>query len=119
MESLLLKHAGAVDAIWASFDGQAFVIDDLLQAQGLGKGDVWLTGVDGGQETFRRIRDPLSLMTATVAIPFELMGEAAVDSLERVMDGTPKEHITPGPYLFMSAVLVDSSNVPPEGEWPW
>lgn len=119
MEALVLRHAGKFQAVWASFDGQAFVIDDILQAQGLEKGQVHLTGVDGGQEAFRRIRDPASLMTATVAIPFELMGEAAVDALDDLLAGTPKSDITPGPYLFMDAVLVDASNVPAEGEWPW
>lgn len=119
MEALILRHAGQFQAIWASFDGQAFVIDDILQAQGYKKGQVFLTGVDGGQEAFRRIRDPNSLFTATVAIPFELMGEAAVDSLHDILSGTPKSEITPGPYLFMDAVLVDANNVPAEGEWPW
>ena len=119
MEALILRHAGQFQAIWASFDGQAFVIDDILQAQGYKKGQVFLTGVDGGQEAFRRIRDPNSLFTATVAIPFELMGEAAVDSLDHILSGTPKSEITPGPYLFMDAVLVDANNVPAEGEWPW
>lgn len=119
MEALILRHAGQFRAIWASFDGQAFVIDDILQAQGYKKGQVFLTGVDGGQEAFRRIRDPNSLFTATVAIPFELMGEAAVDALDDILSGTPKNEITPGPYLFMDAVLVDANNVPAEGEWPW
>jgi simple sugar transport system substrate-binding protein/ribose transport system substrate-binding protein len=119
MEALILRHAGQFQAVWASFDGQAFVIDDILQAQGYKKGQVFLTGVDGGQEAFRRIRDPNSLFTATVAIPFELMGEAAVDALDDILSGTPKNEITPGPYLFMDAVLVDANNVPAEGEWPW
>lgn len=119
MEALILRHAGQFQAVWASFDGQAFVIDDILQAQGYKKGQVFLTGVDGGLEAFRRIRDPNSLFTATVAIPFELMGEAAVDALDDILSGTPKNEITPGPYLFMDAVLVDANNVPAEGEWPW
>ena len=38
-----------------------------------------VTGVDGGQETFKRIRDPQSLVAATVAIPFETMGVRAVE----------------------------------------
>ena len=47
------------------------------------------------------------------------MGEAAVDALDDILSGTPKNEITPGPYLFMDAVLVDANNVPAEGEWPW
>ena len=119
MEALLLKHQGEVQGIWASFDGQAFVIDDLLQQQGVEKGEVLLTGVDGGQEVFARIRDPRSSMVATVAIPFELMGERAVRALDRILQGADSDEFTRGPFLYMDAVLVDSSNVPAEGEWPW
>lgn len=112
MEALLLQNAGTIDGIWASFDGQAFVIDDLLAAQGMTKGDVVLVSIDGGAEAYRRIADPASLLTATVAIPFEAMGVAAVEALQRIaVDGEPKEAITAGPYLFMNAVLVDASNV--------
>ena len=119
MEALLLKHRGDIQGIWTSFDGQAFVIDDLLQQQGLAKGEVLLTGVDGGQEVFARIRDPRSSMVATVAIPFELMGERAVRALDRILQGADSDEFTRGPFLYMDAVLVDSSNVPAEGEWPW
>ncbi len=119
MEALLLKNRGQFGAIWTSFDGQAFVIDDLLREQGYKRGDVVLTGVDGGQEAFARIRDPESLFTATVAIPFERMGAAATDAMARLLDGTPASEITAGPFLYMDAVLVDATNVPAEGQWPW
>ncbi len=119
MEALLLKNRGDFEAIWTSFDGQAFVIDDLLREQGYKRGDVILTGVDGGQEAFARIRDPESLFTATVAIPFERMGAAAADAVEKMIQGTPANEITAGPFLYMDAVLVDGTNVPADGEWPW
>lgn len=112
MSALILQNAGNFEGIWASFDGQAFVIDDLLREQGMQKGDVVLVSVDGGEETFRRIAAPDSMMMATVMIPFEAMGEAAVDAMAAIaVDGAPKESITAGPYLFMNAVLVDGSNV--------
>jgi simple sugar transport system substrate-binding protein/ribose transport system substrate-binding protein len=120
MEALILKNQGNVNAVWASFDGQAFIIDDLLKAAGGKKGQVLLTGVDGGQETFARIRDKDSLLVATVAIPFEKMGEAAVDGIDKLaVRKLPKSAITAGPYLYMDPVLVDETNVPAEGKWPW
>ena len=112
MQALILQNAGNFKGIWASFDGQAFIIDDILAAQGMAKGDVALVSIDGGAEAYRRIEDPASMMTATVAIPFEAMGKAAVDAMERIaVGGEAKEAITAGPYLFMNAVLVDASNV--------
>jgi ABC-type sugar transport system substrate-binding protein len=76
------------------------------------KGDVFIVSVDGGEESYRRIKDPESLLTATVAIPFEAMGAQAVDALDKiVVKKTPKEKVVNGPYMWVDAVLVDASNV--------
>ena len=48
MQALILRNQGKFQGVWASFDGQAYVIDDLLRAQGLKKGDVVLVSIDGG-----------------------------------------------------------------------
>src|SRR5688572_5931980 len=66
MQALILKHKGQFQGIWASFDGQAFIIDDLLKAQGFKKGEIPLVSIDGGPETYRRIADAESMLTATV-----------------------------------------------------
>jgi simple sugar transport system substrate-binding protein/ribose transport system substrate-binding protein len=111
-QALLLRHGAQTQGIWASFDGQAFVIDDLLKARGVRRGQVKFVSIDGGAETYRRIADPESTLMATVTIPFEEMGTRAVEAVERiVLKGEPKGTITPGPYLFMDAFLVDSNNV--------
>ncbi|RWI72201.1 sugar ABC transporter substrate-binding protein [Mesorhizobium sp.] len=112
MGALIQQNAGNFNGIWASFDGQAFIIDDLLRDQGLKKGDIKMVSIDGGQETFRRIKAPDSMLMATVAIPFEAMGKAAVDAMDRIaVKGEKKEAVTSGPYLFMTADLVDQTNV--------
>jgi len=112
MNALILQNRDNFDAIWASFDGQAFIIDDLLLEYGFKKGDVALVSIDGGEEAYRRIKDPQSMMSATVAIPFEQMGQVAIEAVKRiVIDGEPRENITPGPYLYQDAILVDGYNV--------
>lgn len=112
MQALFLRNQGQFKGVWASFDGQAYVIDDLLQAQGMKKGDITLVSVDGGPETYRRIADPNSLITATMMIPFEQLGVTAVDAIDRiVVKKEPKDKIASGPYLFMDSVLVDAGNV--------
>ncbi len=112
MQALLLQNQGKINGIWASFDGQAYIIDDLLQAQGVKKGQIPLVSVDGGKETYARIADPASTFMATVAIPFEAMGKQAVDAIQTiVVDKKPKETVASGPYLFTEAVLVDKTNV--------
>ncbi len=120
MEALALKNKGKFQGIWASFDAQAFIIDDILTQQGLKKGDVVMVSIDGGQEVFRRIRDQNSLMTATVAVPFEQMGVKAVECMDKIVNqGVKREELVQGPFLLMDAVLVDKHNVPEEGKWPW
>src|SRR4051794_10431118 len=112
MQALILQNRGKFQGIWASFDGQAYVIDDILRAQGMKKGDVFLVSIDGGPESNRRIADPDSLLTATVGIPFERIGRTAVEAMnEIVVKKVPKNKVVAGPYLWMDAVLVDASNV--------
>jgi ribose transport system substrate-binding protein len=119
MEAILLQKQGKFKGVWASFDAQAFIIDDLLNSQGAKKGDIVMVSIDGGQETFRRIRDPKSLLAASVFIPFEEMGRKSVDLLEKIINqGAKKEELVTGPYLFLDALLIDKYNVPAEGEWP-
>jgi ABC-type sugar transport system substrate-binding protein len=112
MQALLLQNQGKVNGIWASFDGQAYIIDDLLKAQGVKKGEIALVSMDGGPESYARIADPESTFVATVSIPFEQMGKQAVDAIDAiVVKKQPKETITSGPYLFTDAVMVDKTNV--------
>jgi simple sugar transport system substrate-binding protein/ribose transport system substrate-binding protein len=112
MEALLLRNQGKIDGIWASFDGQAYIIDDLLTQQGAKRGKPVLVSTDGGMETYRRIADKSSLLMATVMIPFEEMGKFAVEATDRiVVKKEAKEKVVPGPYFLMDAVLVDESNV--------
>lgn len=112
MQALLLQNQGKVQGIWASFDGQAYIIDDLLKAQGIKRGQIPLVSVDGGPESYRRIADPESTFMATVAVPFEAMGRRAVEAIEAiVVKKQPPSTVTTGPYLFMDAVLVDANNV--------
>jgi simple sugar transport system substrate-binding protein/ribose transport system substrate-binding protein len=120
MTALLQRDRGNFQGIWASFDGQAFVIDDLLQQDGVKKGEIPIVSMDGGQQTFARIRDPNSLIVATVAVPFELMGTKAVDAIDAIVaNGASKDSVVKGPYMLLPSVLVDKTNVPAEGKWPW
>lgn len=112
MQALLLQNQGKVNGIWASFDGQAYIIDDLLKAQGVKKGQIPLVSIDGGPESYRRIADPDSTFLATVMIPFEEMGAKAVEAVEAIaVRKVPAAQVNAGPYLFVDAVLVDKSNV--------
>src|SRR3546814_20551380 len=72
MSALLLKNQGKVDGIWASFDGQAYIIDDILQQQGAKKGHPVLVITDGGADSYRRIATPTTLNLGTSPLPVEI-----------------------------------------------
>lgn len=112
VQALLLQKQGQINGIWVSFDGQAYIVDDLLQAQGAKRGQIPMVSMDGGPETFARIADPNSLLLASISVPFEAMGKQAVDAIDGiVLRKQPKAAFAPGPYLFVDAILVDQSNV--------
>ena len=112
MSALMLRNQGKIDGIWASFDGQAYVIDDLLQQEGGTRGKPVLVSTDGGPETYRRIADPKSFLMASVAIPFERMGTEAVAMMERLaVKKEAPSAINAGPYVYLPSELVDKSNV--------
>lgn len=112
VQALLLQNQGKINGIWASFDGQAYIVDDLLKAQGVKKGQIPIVSVDGAAETYRRIADPESLIVATVVIPFEEMAGKAVEAVDTiVVKKQPASAVTSGPYLFTDAVVVDKTNV--------
>ena len=112
MQALILQNKDNIKGIWASFDGQAYIIDDILLDQGYKKGDIPLVSIDGGAETYRRIAAPDSMITATVAIPFEDLAVAAVDALDKIaVQKQPRSAVVSGPYLYKDAILVDAGNV--------
>ncbi len=112
VQALLLQKQGQINGIWVSFDGQAYIVDDLLQAQGAKRGQIPMVSMDGGPETYARIADPNSLLLASISVPFEQMGRQAVDAIDgMVIQKKPKSAYASGPYLFVDAVLVDQSNV--------
>jgi simple sugar transport system substrate-binding protein/ribose transport system substrate-binding protein len=115
-----LQQAGSGPlAVWAATDELALAAEDVLKAAGYGRDRVALVGTGGTDAAFDRLRDQDGLLAATLAIPYELLGEAAVDALDDLMAGTPPRQVTPGPYLYIEPVLVDRNNVPGPDELPW
>jgi len=121
MQTYITQHGDKIDAVWCGFDELAYAVTDVLLANGYTSEDVIVTGVDGNQETFRRIRDEENPLVATVAQPFELEGEKAVDVLTKiVVDGMSEEEVVGQKRsIFINAPLVDETNVPAKDEWPW
>ncbi len=106
---IMENHSGTLRAMWVSFDGQAVVVDDLLQEHGIGRDRLGIVTVDGSQDVYRRIASPKSTIIATFAIPFEAMAQEAVSHIDLWLSG--KELPAKPTTVYFDAPMVDASNV--------
>jgi len=81
METFATRFGDQINGVWCAFDALAYVAGDVVQERGLK--NVIITGVDGNNETFKRIKD--GRMTATIAQPFEEMAEKAVELIDKIV----------------------------------
>ncbi len=108
METYVQRFGKQINGVWCAFDQLAYAVSDVLQEYGLK--DVIVVGVDGNEETFRRIKS--GIMTATVAQPFEEMAAIAIDLVERiVVKKMDPMKVAPRKIIYVDAPLVDIGNV--------
>ena len=110
METYATRFGDQIDGVWCAFDQLAYVAGDVLQERGNKKAVI--VGVDGNQETFRRIG--AGQMAATVAQPFEAMAGKAIELVNSLAaEGKTVEEATGGRKIFyMDAPLIDRTNLP-------
>lgn len=109
METFTTRFGDQINGVWCAFDALAYVAGDVIQERGLK--NVIITGVDGNNETFKRIKD--GKMTATIAQPFEAMAAKAVELIDKiVIKKLPVRIAAPQKIIYMDAPLVDKNNSP-------
>jgi ABC-type sugar transport system substrate-binding protein len=109
METFATRFNDQIDGVWCAFDSLAYVVGDVLQERGMK--NVVITGVDGNNETFKRIKE--GRMTATIAQPFEAMAAKAVDLIDKiVVKKMPAAAAAPQKIIYMDAPLVDKNSLP-------
>lgn len=109
METFATRFKDQIDGVWCAFDALAYVAGDVIQEHGLK--NVIITGVDGNNATFDRIKE--GKMTATIAQPFEDMAAKAVDLIDKiVVKKIPVAVAAPQKIIYMDAPLVDKSSLP-------
>lgn len=108
METFVQRFGKQINGVWCAFDQLAYSASDVLQEYGLK--NVIVVGVDGNEETFRRIK--AGTMTATVAQPFEEMAAIAIDLVKKIVIQKMKpSEAAPRKIIYVDAPLVDASNV--------
>lgn len=108
VETFVLKYGDEVDAIWCAFDQLGYVSADLLESYGVE--DAIVVGIDGNEETFKRIQK--GNMAATIAQPFGDMARTSIDLIDKiVIQGMSAEEASPLQITYVEAPLVTSANV--------
>lgn len=107
METFATKYGDKIDAVWTAFDQLGYACSDVLQAQGYK--DVLVTGVDGNEETFRRIKE--GTFYATVAQPFEDMADKAIAIIEKIGSGAEPRAAAGGQIVYVDAPLVTAETL--------
>ncbi len=109
METYVTRFGDQIDGVWCAFDQLAYVAGDVLRERGI---KAVVVGVDGNQETMRRIE--AGQMSATVSQPFEAMAGKAVELVNAIaVEGKSIEEATGGRKIFyMDAPLVDKTSLP-------
>ncbi|MBI9096145.1 MAG: sugar ABC transporter substrate-binding protein [Sphaerochaeta sp.] len=107
METFVTKYGDEIDGVWCAFDQLAYSCADVLQAQGYN--DAMVVGVDGNEETFRRIEN--GTMAATISQPFEEMANTASVIIEKIISGVSPEDAAGSHILYVDAPLVTKATL--------
>jgi ribose transport system substrate-binding protein len=98
---------GGVDYIYTPFDGFATYVSNGVEAAG--RSEIKVLGFDASPQNLDIIRSG-GAQAATVATAWEWCGYAAVDALNRALNG--EEFVDKG----CPSQVIDRTNLPPEGE---
>jgi simple sugar transport system substrate-binding protein/ribose transport system substrate-binding protein len=118
LRAALRRLSSGPVAVWAASEELAVLAETILREAGLDRNRVTLVSVGGDAAAYERLRDPEGLLAATLAWPYEVLGETAVDVLDDLLAGTPPETINPGGSILLDAVLVDRATAPTDDVQP-
>jgi ribose transport system substrate-binding protein len=103
--SVSLQQHPDINAVWMGFDSSEEFIQQGVEQAGASKEDIGLYGFDGNKSNIADIREG-GWEVATMAGPFEWVGWAEIDALNRVFNGEePVENV-------VKAKLITNENAP-------
>ncbi len=117
MEDFITRFGDEINGVFAGWDEPAMAAADAIREAGLA--NAFVVGIDGNTAAMKYIREG-SPLVATVAQPFEKMGEQTGKFIsEIVVDGKDADTVIPVKQVYLSTCLITAQNVPAEGELPW
>lgn len=115
MEDWIARFGGSIDAIICCWDEPGMAVTNVLLASGYTRDDCVVVGIDGNENALEMMRDGAPYL-ATVAQPFEIMGQRCASVIQKIvvqqMDWDTAVGAT---TLYMDSPLITPNNLPDEG----
>ena len=120
MNDWLTRFGDDIDWVFGGWDTLGMFAAKAVLDRGYTSDDIFCTGVDGGAEAFRLIRDPSEPFVATYAQPFEQYCHTLMEVIQEVQgDGIAPyaagSMVPVSKVIYCKGALVTEENVPATG----
>jgi len=120
MDNWLTRFGNDIDWVFGGWDTLGMFAAKAALDRGFTSDDVFCTGIDGGAEAFRLIRDSSEPFVATYAQPFEQYCHTLMEVIDEVqVQGiapyTADSMVPVSKVIYCKGALVTEENCPPTG----
>ena len=120
MNDWLTRFGDEIDWVFGGWDTLGMFAAKAILDRGYTVDDIFCTGVDGGAEAFRLIRDPSEPFVATYAQPFEQYCHTLMEVIDEIqVQGvapyTAGSMVPISKVIYCKGALVTEENCPPTG----
>lgn len=118
-QNYLTRFGEELTWIFAGWDTPGIFAARAVEEAGLGRDDVFITGIDGGTQAYAEIRAG-SPFIATMSQPFEQYTHIVFEAIREIQVdglgiGEPGSMIPPSTVYYVDPVLTTPDNLPPVG----
>jgi len=119
MEDYIARYGDEIDAVWAGWDEPAMAAAAAIQAAGISKDKIFVTGIDGHPPAMEEMKKG-SPIAATVAQGFETMGEKIAGYIYSIKtEGKPIDQVINSTTVYVDTPLITDKNLPEDGVAPY
>lgn len=120
MDNWLTRFGTDIKWVFGGWDTLGMFAAKAVLDRGYTAEDIFCTGIDGGAEAFRLIRDPSEPFVASYAQPFELYCHTLMEAIQEIqVEGiapyTAESMIPISKVIYCKGGLVTEENCPPSG----
>ena len=120
MQNWLTRFGNEIDWVFGDWDALGMFAAKAAVDRGYTVDDLFCTGIDGGMEAFREIRDHNNPFVATYAQAFEAYTHTLMDVIQQIQGdgiapGEPGSLVPGSKAIYIEGAMVTEENCPPPG----